>query len=160
MFPVCWLCPVLWHLHQRGTAIYWTLFQTLLLTRPTTKKVLTFSSCLFLSIGQTTPVKSLKTVSRTISFPFLYYFPKVIYAVNFQNILNFSLFGKPLNYGSKFEYRFCLSAPPFSSHCLLSRSAFSGLLSGDCCGNKAWMFRCSGVTNTDILDKELPLLPE
>lgn len=140
MFPVCWLCPVLWHLRQRGTAICWTLFQTLLL--PTTKKVLTFSSCLFLSIGQTTPVKSLKTVSRTISFPFLYYFPRVIYAVNFQNILNFSLFGKPLNDGNKFEYRFCLSAPPFSSNCLLSLSTFFGLLSGDYCGNKAGMRLC------------------
>lgn len=57
------------------------------------QNALTFSSCLFLSIGQTSPVKSLKPVSRIVSFPLFLLFPKGIYTVNVQNILTFSLFG-------------------------------------------------------------------
>lgn len=80
----------------------------------------------------------------------------------FKNILTFILFGKPLNDGNKFEYRVCLAAPPFNINCFLSLSAFLGLLSGDRCGNKAWMslFKCSGVINTAVLDKEsYPFFP-
>lgn len=61
-----------------------------------------------------------------------------------------------LNDGNTFEYRLRLAAPAFNINCFLSLSAFLGLLSGGCCGNKAWMslFRCFGVINTAVLDKK------
>lgn len=67
-----------------------------------------------------------------------------------------------LNDGNTFEYRLRLAAPPFNINCFLSLSAFLGLLSGGCCGNKAWMslFRCFGVINTAVLDKKTcPFFP-
>lgn len=55
-----------------------------------------------------------------------------------------------------------MAAPPFNINCFLSLSAFLGPLSGDSCGNKAWMslFRFCGVINPPVLDKEsYPFFP-
>lgn len=44
-------------------------------------------------------------------------------------------------------------------NCFRSVFVFSGLLSGDCDGNEAWMslFRYGGIINTTVSDKEVAL---
>lgn len=92
-----------------------------------------------LSIGQTSPVKSLKPVSKTISLAFHHYSPKGFMLLIFKTFLPSAYLVSLLNGSNKFEYRLCFSTLSFSINCFLSLSAFLVLLSGDCCGNKARM---------------------